>query len=102
MLVNPLEGAETFFVSDGRDLSLPTLIRMIGEALGKRARLFPVPPSMLRLGAAGRGGRAPDRLAYGGRLQALPHDRIPCSAFGGGRPACHRRLVPLDEAREVR
>jgi nucleoside-diphosphate-sugar epimerase len=41
------EGAETFFVSDGRDLSLPTLIRMIGEALGKRARLFPVPPSLL-------------------------------------------------------
>ena len=48
VLVNPLEGAETFFVSDGRDLSLPTLIRMIGEALGKRARLFPVPPSLLR------------------------------------------------------
>jgi nucleoside-diphosphate-sugar epimerase len=48
VLVNPLEGAETFFVSDGRDLSLPTLIRLIGEALGKRARLLPVPPNLLR------------------------------------------------------
>jgi UDP-N-acetyl-alpha-D-quinovosamine dehydrogenase len=48
VLVNPLEGAETFFVSDGRDLSLPTLIRMIGEALGKSARLFSMPPGLLR------------------------------------------------------
>ena len=48
VLVNPLEGGETFFVSDGRDLSLPTLIRMIGDALGKSARLFPMPPSLLR------------------------------------------------------
>jgi nucleoside-diphosphate-sugar epimerase len=42
-------GAETFFVSDGRDLSLPSLLRLIGEALGKPARLMPVPPKLLRL-----------------------------------------------------
>lgn len=49
VLESPLDGTETFFVSDGRDLSLPALIRMIGEALGKPARLLPVSPSLLRL-----------------------------------------------------
>jgi nucleoside-diphosphate-sugar epimerase len=48
VLKSPPEGAETFFVSDGRDLSLPALIRLIGEALGRRARMLPVPPSLLR------------------------------------------------------
>jgi nucleoside-diphosphate-sugar epimerase len=41
-------GSETFFVTDGRDLSLPSLVRLIGTALGKRARLLPVPPALLR------------------------------------------------------
>ena len=49
VLETPPEGAETFFVSDGRDLSLPTLVRMIGDALGKRVRLVTVPPGLLRL-----------------------------------------------------
>jgi nucleoside-diphosphate-sugar epimerase len=49
VLETPLGGAETFFVSDGRDLSLPSLLRLIGEALGKPARLMPVPPKLLRL-----------------------------------------------------
>ncbi len=48
VLETPLAGTETFFVSDGRDLSLPTLIRMIGDALGKRVRLLPAPPGLLR------------------------------------------------------
>jgi nucleoside-diphosphate-sugar epimerase len=49
VLESPLDRTETFFVSDGRDLSLPALIRMIGKALGKPVRLLPVPPSLLRL-----------------------------------------------------
>jgi nucleoside-diphosphate-sugar epimerase len=49
VLDRPPEGAETFFVSDGRDLSLPALIRLIAQALGKPARLLPVPPGLLRL-----------------------------------------------------
>ena len=40
---------ETFFASDGRDLSLTELLRMIGEALGKPARLLPVPAALLRV-----------------------------------------------------
>jgi nucleoside-diphosphate-sugar epimerase len=49
VLAHPPEGAGAFFVSDGRDLSLPGLIRLIGQALGRRARLLPAPPSLLRL-----------------------------------------------------
>jgi nucleoside-diphosphate-sugar epimerase len=49
VLESPFDGTEAFFVTDGRDLSLPALIRLIGEALGKPARLLSVPPSLLRL-----------------------------------------------------
>jgi nucleoside-diphosphate-sugar epimerase len=49
VLVSPLRGTETFFVSDGRDLSLPELLRLIGDALGRPVRLLPVPPGLLRL-----------------------------------------------------
>jgi nucleoside-diphosphate-sugar epimerase len=49
VLTNGFRGTETFFVSDGRDLSLAALVRLIGYALGKPARLFPVPPALLRL-----------------------------------------------------
>jgi nucleoside-diphosphate-sugar epimerase len=43
------DGVETFFVTDGCDRSLPALIRLIGAALGKPARLVPVPSRLLRL-----------------------------------------------------
>jgi nucleoside-diphosphate-sugar epimerase len=43
---------ETFLVSDGDDLSTPELVRGIARALGREARLLPVPPALLRV--AGR------------------------------------------------
>jgi nucleoside-diphosphate-sugar epimerase len=43
-----LGGAETYFVSDGRDLSLTALLRLMGEALGKPARLLPIRQTLLR------------------------------------------------------
>jgi len=48
---------ETFLVADGRDLSTPELVRSLGCALGRRARLFPVAPILLRIGGRllGRG-----------------------------------------------
>ena len=49
VLEHPGKGAGTFFVSDGRDVSLPELIRMIGAALDRPARLLPAPASVLRL-----------------------------------------------------
>jgi nucleoside-diphosphate-sugar epimerase len=43
------EATGTFFVSDGEDLSTPDLVRAIGRALGRSARLFPVPSAVLRV-----------------------------------------------------
>jgi nucleoside-diphosphate-sugar epimerase len=43
---------ELFFVSDGEDLATPDLVRRIGIALGRRARLVPFPPRLLVMGAA--------------------------------------------------
>lgn len=55
---------ETYFVSDGSDLSTPDLIRTIARALGRPARLVSVPPSLLRL--LGRaGGLIPPVLSSG-------------------------------------
>lgn len=45
---------ETYFVSDGEDVSTPDLIRAIAVALDRRARLIPVPPTVLK--AVGRCG----------------------------------------------
>ncbi len=52
-LENPA-GNDTFFVSDGEDLSTPELIQAIGRALGRRTPLFPIPSGLLR--ATGRVG----------------------------------------------
>jgi len=67
-LVSPAAAGETFFVSDGEDVSTPDLIRRIASAMGRPARLFPFPVRLLRLGfrLAGRAaefGRLADSLA---------------------------------------
>ena len=49
VLERPGAGYRAFFVTDLRDVSLPELIRLIGVALGRPARLLPVPPGLLRL-----------------------------------------------------
>ena len=43
---------QTFLVSDGEDLSTSELLRRMGTALGKPARLLPVPSWLLETGAA--------------------------------------------------
>jgi len=43
--------SEVYFAKDSEDLSTSTLIRIIAKALGRKARLVPVPPTALRLGA---------------------------------------------------
>ena len=50
-LNHPAAANETFLVSDGEDLSTVDLLRRMGAALGHPARLFHMPPSVLRLGA---------------------------------------------------
>lgn len=49
-LNNPAAANQTFLVSDGEDISTAALLRRMGLALGKPARLFHVPTSLLRLG----------------------------------------------------
>jgi len=49
-----------FFVADGRDVSTPELVRLIGNALGRKVRLLPVPVSVFR--AAGWAGDALSRI----------------------------------------
>jgi nucleoside-diphosphate-sugar epimerase len=46
-----------FMVSDGEDLSTPELLRRMGTALGRPARLLPVPVTALRVAAAIAGRR---------------------------------------------
>ena len=51
-ITHPAAANQTFLVSDGEDLSTTDLLRRMGRALGKPARLLPVPPALLKLGAA--------------------------------------------------
>lgn len=48
---------ETFLVSDGEDLSTADLIRRLARAMGRPARLIPVPASLLMFGASLLGQR---------------------------------------------
>ncbi len=50
-LDHPAAANQTFLVSDGEDLSTADLLLRLGRAMGKQARLFPIPPSLLQLGA---------------------------------------------------
>jgi nucleoside-diphosphate-sugar epimerase len=51
-ITHPAAANQTFLVSDGEDLSTTDLLRRMGQALGQPARLLPVPPALLKLGAA--------------------------------------------------
>jgi len=54
---HPAAANQTFLVSDGEDLSTTELLRRMGLALGRPARLIPVPVSLLTAGAALLGRR---------------------------------------------
>ncbi|MCI3944604.1 NAD-dependent epimerase/dehydratase family protein [Pseudomonas syringae] len=55
---HPAAAGQTFLVSDGDDLSTSRLLREMAKALGKPARLLPVPVSVLKGAAALLGKRA--------------------------------------------
>ena len=54
---HPAAANQTFLAGDGEDLSTTDLLRRIGEALGKPARLIPVPARLLMAAAAMLGKR---------------------------------------------
>jgi nucleoside-diphosphate-sugar epimerase len=49
---HPAAANQTFLVSDGQDLSTTQLLRRLGNALGKKARLLPLPEWLLVAAAA--------------------------------------------------
>ena len=51
-LNHPAAANQTFLVSDGEDLSTARLLERMGAAMGNSARLFYVPPALLKLGAS--------------------------------------------------
>ena len=57
---HPAAANQTFLASDGHDLSTTELLQRLGKALGKPARLLPVPAAWLKGAAtlAGKGGLA--------------------------------------------
>jgi len=59
-IAHPAAANQTFLVSDAEDLSTAALLRRMGQALGRPARLLPVPVGILRLAATllGRPGIA--------------------------------------------
>jgi nucleoside-diphosphate-sugar epimerase len=60
---HPKAAGQTLLASDNYDLSTPELLRMIANAMGRSARLFPMPVPLLRLA-----GRALGRLNEVDRL----------------------------------
>jgi nucleoside-diphosphate-sugar epimerase len=81
-LTHPKAVNQTFLISDRHDVSTTELLRGLGDALHRPARLIPVPQSMLELGlkAIGKAGVA-QRLC--GNLTV---DSSPASELLGWRP----------------
>lgn len=62
-VTHPNASGETFFVSDGEDLSTPELISRLAVLMGRKKPIFSFPPSLLRLLGAVTGKSASiDRL----------------------------------------
>lgn len=47
-VIHPFASGQTFLASDGEDVSTPELVRRIAKALGKPARLIPMPENLLK------------------------------------------------------
>lgn len=56
-ITHPAAANQTFLVSDGQDVSTTELLRRMGQAMGRPARLVPVPAGWLTLAAAMVGKR---------------------------------------------
>jgi len=65
---HPSAAGHTFLVSDDHDISTPELIFNLADLMGRKARLLPVPPRMLRLGGRLL-GRLPEIERLIGSLQ---------------------------------
>ena len=57
-LAHPAAANQVFLAGDGEDLSTSDLLRGVAQAMGKPARLLPVPVGLLQLGASLLGKKA--------------------------------------------
>ncbi len=72
---HPAAAGQTFLVSDGDDVSLTRLLRLIAQALGKRVWLMPVPAGLMQ-GAAALLGKSAVASRLLGSLQVdISHTR---------------------------
>ncbi|MCF8026410.1 MAG: SDR family oxidoreductase [Desulfobacteraceae bacterium] len=86
---HPAAAGQTFMVSDGQDLSTPELVRKLAYAMGRPARLLPVPPALLRLGGKVTGKTAEVERLIGSLRVDIGHT---CDTLGWRPP------VSVDEA----
>lgn len=62
---HPKAANQTFLISDGEDVSTSDLLRKVGKALGKPARLMPVPVGLMRFVAKLLGKQAVAERLFG-------------------------------------
>ena len=79
----PAAANQTFLVSDGEDLSTADLLRRLGVAMGKPARLLNIPPALLGAAAAMIGKRTVAQRLLGNLQVDISHT---CSALGWKPP----------------
>jgi len=72
---HPAAAGQTFLVSDGEDLSTTALTQRMGQAMGRPARLLPVPPFLLQLGATALGKRDVAQRLLGNLQVDIGHTR---------------------------
>lgn len=70
---HPAAAGRTWLLRDGEDISTPDLMRLLAEGMEKKARLFPLPPGLLRGVARLVGQHAViDRLTGSLRIDDMP------------------------------
>lgn len=80
---HPAAANQTFMVSDSEDLSTADLLRRLGVAMGKPARLLNIPPALLGAAAAMIGKRAVAQRLLGDLQVDISHT---CSTLGWKPP----------------
>ncbi|WP_417309352.1 NAD-dependent epimerase/dehydratase family protein [Devosia sp.] len=106
-LIHPAAPGEAFLVSDGEDVSTARLVRLMGDAVGREARLMPVPKGVLSAGlhAIGRGGMATrllgDLQVDIGKAQRHLGWVPPVSLFDGLRQVASAPLGAADGSRRA-
>jgi nucleoside-diphosphate-sugar epimerase len=74
-LIHPGAANEAFLVSDGRDMSTAELVRLIANAMDRRAMLLPVPPELMKFAGGLLGKRAEVKRLCGSLAVSIAKNR---------------------------